>query len=314
MLPSTSEIGVVHVSGTCHEWRYGFGYDCNSDDYKVLTLMTEEFACFNSSYKSIMYTLRTNSWRWIKDSPRPVGTYIAEKTSVFMNGALHWKAIVQRPCIAQKNGRSVVVVSFELTSETYTEVPLPQDVGVSSILHEVGASKGCLCFLSQDIYDGTDEIWVMKEYGVPESWTKTVKIPFVFGGIHCIRLMPMTWFVENGEILLNVRGKPASYNPNKDSIRYFATDDEVRVVYPECVSCEESLVSPNVYSNIVVNETCRLNIKIGHAVTKEEKDLEYEERKKQSSRAGMEIKAKKDRSLISFLNRFTSCLSIRRQI
>ena len=39
MLPSLSKAGVVHVKGRGKQWKYGFGYDCNSDDYKVLTLV-----------------------------------------------------------------------------------------------------------------------------------------------------------------------------------------------------------------------------------------------------------------------------------
>nr|XP_011461935.1 PREDICTED: F-box/kelch-repeat protein At3g23880-like [Fragaria vesca subsp. vesca] len=275
MLPSTSGIKTFHL-----EWRYGFGYDCKGDDYKVLALVPQiSNKDDNFSYKSIMYTLRTNSWRSIKDDT-PLYTHFEDKASVFVSGAIHWKAWVQRPCIATKTSRSEVIVSFDLTSETYTEVPLPQDVGVSSALNQVGASKGCLCLLSCDINDESNEIWVMKEYGVTVSWTKTVKIP----SLNCIRLTPMTWLVENGEILLNV-DKPASYNPKKDSVRYFATNEEVRVLkYPECIGYEESLVSPNACcSNLVSNETCGLNIKTGRTRRKEEKDIDDTEKMKKST-------------------------------
>ena len=70
VLPSPSEVGGVQVKGEDVLWRYGFGYDYSSDDYKVLILLPyQSLFGFAGSYKSIVYTLRSNSWRRIQDSP-----------------------------------------------------------------------------------------------------------------------------------------------------------------------------------------------------------------------------------------------------
>ncbi|PRQ30969.1 putative F-box domain-containing protein [Rosa chinensis] len=182
ILPCTSEVhGKVYELG----WKYGFGHDCNSDDYKVLTLSPEENTLHKMeyfSYKSMMYTLGTDSWRRIRDSP--LGCVFVDKSATFVSGALHWMAD-QEPSLTR------VIISLDLTSETYIEVPQP-DYEYSSELAEVGASRGCLCLLAYD-NDEYYDIWVMNEYGVRESWTKSIKIPFMWEFLGCLK--PLTWYV-----------------------------------------------------------------------------------------------------------------------
>ncbi|PRQ30953.1 putative F-box domain-containing protein [Rosa chinensis] len=206
ILPCTSEVhGKVYELG----WKYGFGHDCNSDDYKVLTLSPEENTLDKMeyfSYKSMMYTLGTDSWRRIRDSP--LGCVFVDKSATFVSGALHWMAD-QEPSLTR------VIISLDLTSETYIEVPQP-DYEYSSELAEVGASRGCLCLLAYD-NDEYYDIWVMNEYGVRESWTKSIKIPFMWEFLGCLK--PLTWFIENGEIILSIGGNVASYNANRNSVR-----------------------------------------------------------------------------------------------
>ena len=108
-----------------------------------------------------MYSLRTDSWRRIQDSP--LDTRFIDKSATFVSGALHWMAVEGSSFTSSR-----VIVSLDLTSETYMQVPQPADLGTSSSqLAQVGDSRGCLCLLvhnhaadSQCSYD----IWVMKEY------------------------------------------------------------------------------------------------------------------------------------------------------
>ncbi|XP_004295269.1 PREDICTED: F-box/kelch-repeat protein At3g06240-like [Fragaria vesca subsp. vesca] len=202
-----------------------------------------------------------DSWRRIQDSP--LGIFFNNKPSTFASGALHWTAA--------KEDWIGVIVSFDLTSETYKEVPLPQP-DIESHELQLGASRGCLCLLTEVVHGESHDIWVMMEYGVPESWTKTVTIPRRVGTFTIPRrldtlrytrtLKPLTWSVENGEILLYANGNLVSYNANKNSLVHFASDVKIPNYSLSSVGYEESLVSPNAYSNLGANKICPLNIRI----------------------------------------------------
>nr|XP_011461937.1 PREDICTED: F-box protein CPR30-like [Fragaria vesca subsp. vesca] len=247
VLPSPSE-GGLNVRGKYELWRYGFGYDYNSDDYKVLTLIPYQISFGNSgSYKSIIYTLRSDSWRRIQDSP--LGIFFHNTPSTFASGSLHWTA--------EKTGCVGVIVAFDLASERYKEVPLPR-ADIKSYKLQLGASRGSLCLLTA-VDDGSYDMWEMREYGVPESWTKTVTFPRKLGTVeYPMILKPLTWSIEKGKILLYANGNPVSYNASKNSLVHFARDVNIL----SSVGYEESLVSPNAYNNLGANKICPLNIRI----------------------------------------------------
>ncbi|KAL6196578.1 hypothetical protein ACLB2K_032192 [Fragaria x ananassa] len=96
--------------------HHGFGYDYNSDDYKVLKVNHKTTTCI-----SMIYTLRTDSWRRIQDYPR--GAFPLETCATYVNGALHWLAKIRE--------NDPFIIALDLTSETYMEAPVP-DYGTGS--------------------------------------------------------------------------------------------------------------------------------------------------------------------------------------
>ncbi|KHG07541.1 hypothetical protein F383_34625 [Gossypium arboreum] len=69
------------------------------------------------------------------------------------------------------------IVSLDLARETYKEVTQPcYGDGVDE--RTLGVLDGCLCVLCsyRKLYA---DVWVMKEYGKRESWTKLVSIPYL---------------------------------------------------------------------------------------------------------------------------------------
>lgn len=72
-----------------HLWRYGFGYDYSGDDYKVLVTLVENLDVTTS--KSMIHTLRTNSWRSL-DLKSPFDNSfetIRGKHAIIVRGALY---------------------------------------------------------------------------------------------------------------------------------------------------------------------------------------------------------------------------------
>ncbi|KAI8566693.1 hypothetical protein RHMOL_Rhmol02G0062100 [Rhododendron molle] len=79
----------------------------------------------------------------------------------FASGALHW---------IPSFGSKETIVSLDLATENYEEIPLPECVhSYRNLIMDVFG--GCLRVLRN--CDGLGlELWVMKEYGIRESWTK----------------------------------------------------------------------------------------------------------------------------------------------
>nr|GEW52374.1 F-box associated interaction domain-containing protein [Tanacetum cinerariifolium] len=90
---------------------------------------------------------------------------------MFANGALHW---------AGHNGEfrslnSWTIISLDLAKETYGEVLQPvYDKGEKDL--KLGALGHCLCVTCSYLNDRVD-LWVIKFYGVKDSWTILASIP-----------------------------------------------------------------------------------------------------------------------------------------
>jgi F-box interacting protein len=93
-----------------------------------------------------------------------------------VNGTLNWVIVKKDVCSNQ-----VVILSFDLEKETYNKVLLPEhDVVYFKVNHMLGvlSNRMCVCF----DYNKTNwDFWLMKKYGVVESWTRLMMI-------HCQQL------------------------------------------------------------------------------------------------------------------------------
>ncbi|KAK8559719.1 hypothetical protein V6N13_016455 [Hibiscus sabdariffa] len=92
---------------------HGFGYDPISDDYKLVRMVQfhgKDQDSVDSEVK--VYSLRTNSWRRVKDFPfYHTNQY---QIGVLVNNALHWVASKKR----ESDTRSFVA-AFDLETEEY---------------------------------------------------------------------------------------------------------------------------------------------------------------------------------------------------
>ncbi|CAB4308550.1 unnamed protein product [Prunus armeniaca] len=87
---------------------------------------------------------------------------------VLLNGALHW-LLMDRVGVEHQ---SSVIISFNLAEENVREIPLPL-ASIDTRNYIVGAFRDCLCLIHSGVDGGMhNEFWIMKEYGVRESWTK----------------------------------------------------------------------------------------------------------------------------------------------
>ncbi|WRX27738.1 F-box domain - like 10 [Theobroma cacao] len=63
----------------------GFGYDVSGNDYKVVNMLRSKT---QNCFKVMVYSLKANSWKRIKDCPYDIFTNYND--GAYVNGSLHW--------------------------------------------------------------------------------------------------------------------------------------------------------------------------------------------------------------------------------
>ncbi|XP_074286843.1 F-box protein CPR1-like isoform X2 [Silene latifolia] len=162
--PTIKEVLELHVPSHDLEshprnTRYGLGYDQVNDDYKVVALsgyfLEHEMKMFAN-----VYSVKKGSWKQVESCP-----YFYGYSGVFVGGSIHW--IATNYC-----DNSRFIAGFDLTEEKIWKVPAPSAINGDPCEYDVLILLGgCLCMCNSFPKDETS-IWVMKEYGVLQSWTK----------------------------------------------------------------------------------------------------------------------------------------------
>ncbi|CAI8610240.1 unnamed protein product [Vicia faba] len=140
------------------EYFYGFGYDDSTEDYLVVSVHHYNAPPLHLEY----YSLKANTWKQVEGPHFP---YILEgqyKPGSLYKGAIHWLAY---HCDLQSHG----IVAFDLKERKLSCMPLPP-----GIFHGLWVYGEFLSVYAMNEIDDILEIWVMKEYKVNSSWTKTI--------------------------------------------------------------------------------------------------------------------------------------------
>ncbi|XP_050902897.1 F-box/kelch-repeat protein At3g23880-like [Lathyrus oleraceus] len=196
---------------------YGFGYDHVNDKYKVLLdVHSHSLVRSGCSENVILYTFGENSWTSVQNFPFPIPTTSFQ--GKFVSGTLNWVVVREDGDYSR-----TTILSFDLGKETYSEILLPQNQKYDSYRDSkpnLGVLHNCLC-LSFDI-DTHLVLWLMKEYGVAESWTRLMMIPAehlwkgVDQGPYCV-VEPLFIF-GNSIVLLKTVDRIFLYNFNSGRI------------------------------------------------------------------------------------------------
>ncbi|RYQ86339.1 hypothetical protein Ahy_B10g106011 isoform B [Arachis hypogaea] len=153
----------------------GFGYDHVNDKYKLFVIVEKKSG---ESFTRIFTFGPKSTWRTIQDFPyrlhdpnnktillAPVGLFVSG------TGTLNWLLCSSRTSF-------VAVLSLDLVKETYSQISLPSRDSDDSlrVFPQLATLRGCLavCYETKKTHW---TLWMMKEYGVPQSWTKLAIIP-----------------------------------------------------------------------------------------------------------------------------------------
>ncbi|RHN65301.1 putative F-box domain-containing protein [Medicago truncatula] len=209
---------------------YGFGYDPVGDNYKVvvfLRLIDSNISNFVDKYKVKVHTLGTSSWENISNFPL---VFPLKKLGQFVSGTINWLA-------SKDQSRSqCFVAALDLGSGSYQEVLLPDDGEVHAYPLVLTVLRDCLCIFSGD------DVWVMKEYGNKESWTKLFTISYMQDPYRPSYDVFKAVYIFEDYLVRQVsqsfgQQKFIFYNRRNDTSRLFVSVDTPEV-------CIESLISP----------------------------------------------------------------------
>ncbi|KAG8490314.1 hypothetical protein CXB51_015403 [Gossypium anomalum] len=245
--PSTREI--LELPECHHAYNdfvlsIGFGFCPKFNDYKVVVVKLLDSVvnvrdpnCCLFSLGVEVYSLNRNSWRSTKIvNPRSVLTTSFQGKGYF-NGAFHWGG---RDLKSSKR----MIMSFQFDEEVFQELNLPNHPDFQKENYFLNAliieyQNFFSLIIKQKVNMHVYDLWVMKEYGVSDSWIKqlTIEVPILED-----RLMfqPVMSFENNGELLVlrDWYGRTVWYNTKTKQI-----ERSKEVLRGRSIRYKESLVS-----------------------------------------------------------------------
>ncbi|GMY23247.1 F-box/kelch-repeat protein At3g06240-like [Fagus crenata] len=172
-----------------HLIRLGFAFHFDDNDYKVVKISPSV-----PPLEVEVYTLSSDSWRKVGVPSRPNVAFDNSNLVNIIDG--------------EEKRNSEMILSFDVNSEKFGELALPDgalDGGYYWRCVTLFMGKLALIqFGHSDEHDLLCYIWVMKEYGVPESWIKLFVLPFE-------RFIALFCFTKYGSILIR-KGSLVSTN------------------------------------------------------------------------------------------------------
>ncbi|KAF3956130.1 hypothetical protein CMV_018720 [Castanea mollissima] len=159
----------------------GFGYDSLNNDYKVVRL---SWTCTKwvPPPEVEVYSLSSDSWKRVElgISWRPNVMHYGFDGILafpFVSGHLHWMIGMIKGG-GQERRYTSMILSFDVNSEKFKELPLPDDEESGILPKCITSFKGKLALIKfEHAFSELCSIWVMREYGVLDSWNKLCVLP-----------------------------------------------------------------------------------------------------------------------------------------
>ncbi|VFQ71756.1 unnamed protein product [Cuscuta campestris] len=189
------------------EGRYksaiGFGYDSESDDYKVLLVMPPVVE--EDLTEVWLFSLNRCSWTRLSEVCPKHSCYCLSEV-VFVKGALHWHGYLNDGMFTH-----TMILAYDLCTEKFHVLNYPETL--TNHEHKLCLTKyeESIAVVATGIFEVLNEerleLWVMKEYGEDSSWMKVLHSTgengkFIFDS----ELFYVLGVRKNGELLLIVRG------------------------------------------------------------------------------------------------------------
>ncbi|KAI3457104.1 hypothetical protein Pfo_013767 [Paulownia fortunei] len=188
----------------------GFGFDPVANDYKVVRITYVD--CVRGQAQVELYKLSTGVWQDMSYLGLDCVIYNKSRPA-YVNGATHW--------VARYMDLYDLIVLFDMCHEVFGEMMLP----VSLVNNDPMRSKDLVVYMESLALilwnvSGVEPrfcVWVMKEYGVQDSWIKHFSFDFHnFGG----GFMRPLWVRKHGEVITVWQdGHLISYDPDGAEVK-----------------------------------------------------------------------------------------------
>ncbi|KAK4711887.1 hypothetical protein R3W88_006400 [Solanum pinnatisectum] len=174
------------------DYNFGLGYDPISDDYKVVKIPEDDLEA-----PTEILSLKTGSCRKIYEGYCSFQCDNMDYLTL-VRGTFHW--------LADSEGYRFSLFSFNILNEAFGELPLSKEMPLLCDTMEQGVivlggmlSVNFVCVKEDTI---VFDMWVMKEYGIEESWTKLFTMRDSRKRFHVLPITPKYIFAD-GRVLLN---------------------------------------------------------------------------------------------------------------
>ncbi|XP_058749951.1 F-box/kelch-repeat protein At3g23880-like [Vicia villosa] len=170
-------------------FKFSFGCDYSTETYKIIVLHSEKNEGAESGdniwiSKVRVFNLGDICWRDIQSFPL---IPLIWNDGVHLSGTVNWLSI-HGAYISMSDGerfrafipdvKQLMIVSLDLSSETYTHFFLPKGfIEVPCLEPSLRVMMDCLCF-SHDFNKTELVVWQMKEFGVHRSWSQLFRIEY----------------------------------------------------------------------------------------------------------------------------------------
>ncbi|KAJ6426777.1 hypothetical protein OIU84_022379 [Salix udensis] len=165
----------------------GLGFCPQTNEFKAIRIYK---LGVKKDLQADVYTLGNGSWRTVGAAPDILASclfYHWGYMKAFVNGAFHWLLVSMGDHLDQ-------IITFDFETEQFGSIALPEIVEFEGYeVLNLGVLGETIYFCGHDKIESeqSKEIWVMRQYGVVESWTKMfvienrggVRNPFIFRAI-----------------------------------------------------------------------------------------------------------------------------------
>ncbi|PRQ48949.1 putative F-box domain-containing protein [Rosa chinensis] len=190
----------------CRNESYYFCYDSRIDDYKVVRIVER-------IHREVeVWSLASGgAWKSLNNVPADFSPY--RHCHAFVNGAFHW--VQSRPTKEEEEEEfAVSVVALDMVDESFRNVEIRQGwSGPPMISRYHGDGDQCWLALFELQGDSCFDLWVMKEYGVAESWTKLFNVRLLGSPEEELRIEPFG-FTKSGQVVVRM-GRDEEFNSFK---------------------------------------------------------------------------------------------------
>ncbi|THF98775.1 hypothetical protein TEA_017847 [Camellia sinensis var. sinensis] len=198
-----------------------FGFSPKTNKYKVIQFGLQrvvesfdpiiEFCTYRDEAKAKIYTIGEGLWRNVESVPY----YLTNRSfNSFVNGAVHWLN-----CAGDSPD---FICCFDFCSEQFQVVPEPPEFGLHKEFPDhtrLGVLRDCLS--TCDFFSPLRiDIWLMKDYGIKESWSKELVIESGIGKSGNWGSYEPIMVLKGGEILMLINKDVLMlYNPKLGSFK-----------------------------------------------------------------------------------------------